>query len=99
MKTIILMLLVMSTSAWAGKCRLAGTVGGGFNCYRIVTTLAVDTAEGCEAFAKSTKDSNFFNLIRKKDKEILIYTKFSFKERGSKKVHGNIIFDDNVTCN
>ena len=97
MKTIILMLLLMSTSAWAGKCRLAGTVGGGFECYRIVTTLSVDTVEGCEAFAKSTKDNRFFNLIEKK--ETLLSTKYSFKVRGEKRIRGKLHFDENVTCN
>lgn len=97
MKTIILLLTLSTTSAWAAKCRLSGTVGGGFDCYRIITTLSVDTVEGCEAFAKSTKDNRFFNLIEKK--ETLISTKFSFKERGQKRIRGKFQFDDNVTCN
>jgi hypothetical protein len=97
MKTIIFLLLLSTTSAWAGKCRITGAVSAGMDCYRITTSMAVDSVEACEAFAKSTRDNRFFNIMEKK--EILLSSKFSFKERGSKKVSGKFHFDDNVNCN
>jgi hypothetical protein len=97
MKTIILLLILSTTTAWAGKCRISGAVSSGMSCYKISTSLAVDTAQACKAFAKSTKDNRFFNIMD--NKEILISSKFSFKERGSKRVRGNFHFDENVKCN
>jgi hypothetical protein len=97
MKTFILFVLILSTtSTWAGRCLISGKVLDGSSCHRLSTRISVDTKEGCEAFAKSTNNNRFFNLLSERQK--LISTKYSYKTRGHKRIKNEIEFRDAQTC-
>jgi hypothetical protein len=97
MKTIILTAIILSTSStWAGRCHMIGTVNDGQDCHRLSTRISVDTAEACEAFARNTSGNRFFGLISGKAK--LVATEYRFKERGSKKMKKEIQFADSSRC-
>lgn len=72
---IILMLSLLSVSAWSAECKLKGhTVKE----QTIETSFQSSDIEACKSLAENTKTNNFFNLVEKDDQ--LLETSIVFKE-------------------
>lgn len=84
---IILLVSLLSVSAWSGECKLKGKT---VNEQSIETSLQSSDIEACKALAENTKSNNFFNLVEKDDQ--LLETSMTFKEVEISKE--TISFDD-----
>lgn len=91
MKTLIVATSVLlSSSAFAGKCLLSGLIENEDKCHRISTRLDVSDVESCKAFAKLSHENHFFGQIDKHEK--LISTRFLYRVSVFKRYKGELEF-------
>jgi hypothetical protein len=72
---IILMLTLLSVSAWSAECKLKGQT---LKEQTIETSFQTSDIEACKALAEQTKANNFFSLVEKDD--MLSDTTMLFRE-------------------
>ncbi len=79
MKTLLVTLsLLISAQSFAARCIITGAVKDKSFCHRVSTRLDVSDQEACEAFAKSTKENGFFNILE--NDETLLAASYKFKD-------------------
>lgn len=74
MKTFLIM-LVISTAAVAGECKLKGKL---VSDQTIETSFQTSDIDSCKSMAENTKTNNFYGLVEKED--LLVETSMTFKE-------------------
>lgn len=75
---LVIFTLLISTQSFAARCIIIGDVKEKSTCHRVSTRLDVSDQEACEAFAKSTKENRFFNILDKN--ETLLSASYKFKD-------------------
>ncbi len=80
-KLIALSLLVLSTTAFAEKCRLSATVDTkGFDrCVNIVTSVEVSNKAECKRLAETSRESGLLGILE--EKEEILKIKYTFKKK------------------
>ncbi len=74
MKTF-LMLVLISSAAVAGECKLKGKL---VSEQSIETSFQTSSIDACKSMAENTKTNNFYGLVEKED--LLVETSMTFKE-------------------
>lgn len=98
MKTLLIaMTVLISSQAFAAKCKVSGLVKEGSTCVRISTRFELPDVESCESMARSTETNRFFGVMEPKD--TLINTRYKFVDRAQKiKVIKTIDFLSEEEC-
>jgi hypothetical protein len=80
MKSLIaLSLLVLSTTAFADKCKISSAVNtSGSRCEQYVTNFNVASKQECKEIAQNSRASKFFGIL--KDKEVVLKTTYKYKK-------------------